>query len=41
MAKSVSSSRKTTFGKRGRGKAVKSYNKHNNKSTYKKRQGSR
>ena len=32
---------KTTFGKRKRGKRVKSYNKHNNNSTYKKRQGGR
>lgn len=34
-------SRKTTFGKRKGGKAVKSYNKHHSKSTYKKRQGAR
>ena len=43
MAKSKGSNdnRKTTFGKRKGGKAVKSYNKHHNKSTYKKRQGAR
>lgn len=41
MAKSISSSRKTNFGKRKGGKAVKSYNKHHSKSTYKKRQGAR
>lgn len=43
MAKSKGSqqSTKRTFGKRKGGKAVKSYNKHNSKSTYKKRQGAR
>jgi hypothetical protein len=34
MAKGKSDSRKLTFGKRRTGKAVKSYNKHNSKSTY-------
>lgn len=29
MAKSISSSRKTTFGKRAKGSPKKSYNKHN------------
>lgn len=43
MAKSKSavSSRKTTFGRRKGGKAVKSYNKHNSKSTYHKQQARR
>lgn len=41
MAKSISSNRKTTFGKRKGGKAVKSPNKHHKDSSYKKRQGSR
>jgi len=41
MAKSISSSRKTTFGKRKGGKAVKSYNKHNSKSSFHKRNASR
>ena len=39
--KGSSSQTKIKFGKRKGGKAVKSYNKHHNKSTYKKRQGSR
>ena len=34
MAKSSSDSRKLTFGKRKGGKPVKSYNKHNSKSSY-------
>jgi len=34
MAKGKSDSRKLTFGKRKGGKPVKSYNKHNSKSTY-------
>jgi hypothetical protein len=34
MAKSVGSTRKLTFGKRKGGKPVKSYNKHNSKSSY-------
>lgn len=33
--------RKTTFGRRKGGKAVKSYNKHNSKSTYHKQQARR
>ena len=43
MAKSISSkeSRKITFGKRKGGKAKKSYNKHDSKSTYHKRSASR
>ena len=34
MAKSSSDSRKLTFGKRKGGRPVKSYNKHNSKSSY-------
>jgi hypothetical protein len=34
MAKSVGNTRKLTFGKRKGGKPVKSYNKHNSKSSY-------
>lgn len=34
MAKSVGSNNKLKFGKRKNGKAVKSYNKHNSKSSY-------
>ena len=41
MAKSISSNRKTTFGRRKGGKAVKSYNKHNSKSTYYKQSAKR
>lgn len=41
MAKSISSSRKTNFGKRKGGRAVKSYNKHSSKSTYHKQQARR
>ena len=41
MAKATSSSRKTTFGKRKSGKRVKSYNKHNSKSAYARRNASR
>lgn len=42
MSKSKSdNSRKTTFGKRKGGKAVKSYNKHNAKSAYHRRNASR
>ena len=41
MAKSVSSARKISFGKRKNGKAVKSYNKHNSKSSYHRRNASR
>lgn len=41
MSKSKSDSRKTTFGKRKGGKAVKSYNKHNAKSAYHRRNASR
>ncbi len=43
MAKSKSplNNRKTTFGKRKGGKAVKSYNKHSSKSTYHKQQARR
>ena len=42
MAKSSSSSvRKTSFGKRKSGKAVKSYNKHSSKSTYHKQNAKR
>ena len=39
--KSPSSNRKTTFGKRKGGKAQKSYNKHNSKSSYHRRNASR
>jgi hypothetical protein len=41
MAKVKSSNNKTTFGKRKGGKAVKSYNKHNSKSSYHRRSASR
>jgi hypothetical protein len=44
MAKSKgasSSSRKITFGKRKRGKAKKSFNKHDSRSTYHRRNASR
>lgn len=41
MAKSISSIRKTTFGRRKGGKAVKSYNKHNSKSSYHKQSARR
>lgn len=41
MKKSNSTNRKTTFGKRKGGKAVKSYNKHNSKSTYHKQNAKR
>lgn len=42
MAKSNSNSvRKITFGKRKRGKAKKSYNKHDSKSSYHRRNASR
>ena len=34
MAKVTGNTRKLTFGKRKGGKAVKSYNKHNSKSSY-------
>jgi hypothetical protein len=34
MAKSIGASNKLKFGKRKGGKAVKSYNKHNSKSSY-------
>ena len=41
MAKVNSNIRKITFGKRKKGKAIKSYNKHNAKSTYHRRNASR
>jgi len=42
MAKvSSNSNRKKTFGKRKKGKATKSYNKHNAKSTYHRHNASR
>lgn len=41
MKKSLSSNKRVNFGKRRKGKRVKSYNKHNSNSTYKKRQGGR
>jgi hypothetical protein len=42
MAKnSVGSVRKITFGKRKRGKAKKSFNKHDSRSTYHRRNASR
>ena len=34
MAKVTNNTRKLTFGKRKNGKAVKTYNKHNSKSSY-------
>ena len=34
MAKSIGNTRKLTFGKRKGGRQVKSYNKHNSKSSY-------
>ena len=40
-AKSSNESRKQTFGRRKGGKAVKSYNKHNSKSTYHKQNAKR
>lgn len=40
-AKSSSSKRKVTFGARKGGKAVKSYNKHNSKSTHHKQSARR
>lgn len=41
MAKTTQDSRKVSFGKKGRGKAKKSFNKHNSKSAYHKRNASR
>lgn len=41
MAKAIGNTRKLTFGKRKAGKAKKSYNKHNAKSTYHRRSASR
>lgn len=41
MAKSKSSSNKVTFGKRKGGSAKKTYNKHDSKSSYHKRNASR
>jgi len=41
MKKTSTSSRKTTFGRRKGGRPVKSYNKHNSKSTYHKQQARR
>lgn len=42
MKKTTSSTnRKTTFGRRKGGKAVKTYNKHNSKSSYHRRNASR
>lgn len=41
MAKKATNSNKLTFGKRKGGKAVKSFNKHNSKSTFHKRNASR
>ena len=40
-SKGSNESRKTTFGKRKGGKAVKSYNKHSSKSTYHKQSARR
>ena len=34
MAKASNTSRKLSFGKKGRGKAKKSYNKHDSRSSY-------
>lgn len=41
MAKAKNTSNKLTFGKRKGNKAVKSYNKHNSKSAYHRRNASR
>ena len=41
MAKVTNDKHKVIFGKRKKGKAIKSYNKHNAKSTYHKRNASR
>ena len=41
MAKAVNSVRKISFGKKRRGKAKKSYNKHNSNSTYHKQNARR
>ena len=41
MAKSTSSARKVSFGKRKSGKATKSFNKHSSKSSFHKRNASR
>lgn len=41
MAKSINSSRKITFGKRRKGKAKKSFNKHDSRSAYHRRNASR
>jgi len=41
MAKATNGLRKITFGKRKTGKASKSFNKHNSKSSYHKRNASR
>lgn len=41
MAKASNSSRKVSFGKKGRGKKIKSYNKHNSNSTYHKQNAKR
>jgi len=41
MAKAKNTNNKTTFGKRKGGKPTKSYNKHNSKSTYHRRNASR
>jgi hypothetical protein len=41
MAKTTSDKRKIIFGKRKKGKAIKSHNKHNAKSTYHRRNASR
>lgn len=41
MKKGTTQKNKTTFGKRKGGKAVKSYNKHNSKSTYHKQNAKR
>lgn len=41
MAKVSNDKRKITFGKRKKGKAIKSYNKHNAKSSYHRRNASR
>ena len=41
MKKSNTSNNKTTFGRRKGGRPVKSYNKHNSKSTYHKQQAKR
>lgn len=41
MAKASNSSRKVSFGKKGRGKATKSFNKHNSNSSYHKQNAKR